>query len=171
MNPAPPKARLFLALWPDDATRRTLAAWRDRWSWPAGAAVVPDERLHLTLHFIGPVARERVPAVADALAVPCERFTLELGEAEAWPRGLALLVPARTPPPLAALHERLAQALQAAALPVEVRPFRPHVTLARHAAHAVPPVGGPACRWAVDGYALVESDQGYRVLRQWPAAG
>lgn len=172
MTPAPSAARLFLALWPDAATRQHIAAWRDRWAWPPGAAVVPDARLHVTLHFIGPVARARVPALADALAVPAAPFTLALGEAEAWPRGLALLVPpAGEPLPagLTALHRRLAAALQAAALPVETRPFRPHVTLARKATGAVPPAERLRCAWPVGGYALVESHQGYRVLRQYPA--
>ena len=173
MNPAPPargdKSRLFLALWPDEAARRAVAAWQARWSWPAGAAVVPAERLHLTLHFIGPVARERLPEITPALARPCPRFEIAFGAAECWPRGLALLMPASVPPALLELHERLAQALSALDLPVEARPFRPHLTLARKAAGALPPPEPAVLPWPVAGYALVVSDRGYRTLARYGA--
>lgn len=165
MKEAP--ARLFLALWPDRATRHAVAAWRDRWTWPAGAAVVPDDRLHLTLHFIGPVARARLPAVQAGLQVPCARFEITFGRAMLWPRGLALLEPLALPPALAELHAALAERLRALALPVEERAFRPHVTLARRAAHALPPPEPPDLRWAGAGYALVESEAGYRTLARY----
>ena len=45
-------------------------------------------------------------------------------------------------------------------LPVEKRPFRPHVTLARHAAGAVPPSETAPLRWPVNGHALVQSAGG-----------
>lgn len=168
MNGAPPAtARLFLALWPDPATRQALAAWRDRWAWPAGAAVVPDERLHLTLHFIGPVARERIGTVQAALEQPCPRFTLGRGQATLWPKGLALWVPDALPPAALALHGALGGTLRAAGLAVEDRPLRPHVTLARKAAGARPPAEALVLDWRVHDIALVESHQGYRVLARF----
>jgi 2'-5' RNA ligase len=165
----PPAARLFLALWPDDAARRALAAWRDRWSLPEGAAPVADERLHLTLHFIGAVALARLDSVAAGLAVPFSGFTLDAGLAERWPHGIAAWRPREAPPELVTLHQRLAAALRALDLPVEQRPFRPHVTLARKAAAAMPPLRPPrtASPWRVDGYTLVRSQGGYRLLRRY----
>ena len=161
-------ARLFLALWPDDESRGTLAMWRDRWTWPPGAAVVADERLHLTLHFIGAVAVQRVATLAGALAMPFTPFTFDGGRAERWRGGIAAWSPREVPPELVALHERLAQALRRQALPVEQRPLRPHVTLARRAEHAAAPAEAPAALvWAVRGYALVQSQDGYRVLRRY----
>lgn len=161
-------ARLFLALWPDDATRRALAAWRDRWIWPPAAAVVAEERLHLTLHFIGPVAVERVDAVADGLAEPFTEFTLGQGGAEVWRSGIAAWCPGEVPEALSALHAHLASALRRLALPVERRRFRPHVTLARKAAGATPPTDALAFPpWSVHDYALVQSRNGYRVLRRY----
>lgn len=165
MNEAPPAtARLFLALWPDPATRQALAAWRDRWAWPAGAAVVPDDRLHLTLHFIGPVARERIGAVSAALDLRCPRFDIVRGHATLWPKGLALWVPDALPPAALALHRAIGDALRSIGLPVEDRPLRPHVTLARKAAGATPPAEALLLDWRVHDVALVESHRGYRVL-------
>jgi 2'-5' RNA ligase len=156
----PSRQRLFLALWPDARVRRALAAWRDAFAWPAGAAPVADARLHLTLHFIGEVAAARLPELDAALRVAPPRFELVLDRAQRWPGGLVVLQPGAVVPPLAALHRALADALRAAGLPPEARPFRPHVTLARRAAGAVAGPAAPPVRWPVAGYALVRSTLG-----------
>ena len=162
--------RLFIGLWPDAATRRALVAWQRRWVWPAGAAPVPPERLHLTLHFLGQVAAARLPELAPMLDLPFTPFELRLGHAELWPRGLAVLCPDQIPDGLAQLHAELAAALRRLTLPVEARPFRPHVTLARKAAAATPPADAPALRWQVGGHALVQSERGYTTLVHYPLA-
>jgi 2'-5' RNA ligase len=168
-SPVAPRRRLFLALWPGPATLRALLAWRTQWRWPPGAAVVPSERLHLTLHFIGMVDAARVPELAHGLQVAWRRFEIVFDRAEAWPRGLVVLGASATPPALAELHGRLADALRCLELPVEARAFRPHVTLARKATHAGHPATAPALRWPVHGYALVDSERGYRTLARYPA--
>lgn len=171
---SPPPLRLFIALWPDAATRRALSAWQDRWRWPAAARCVPAQRLHMTLHFLGPVAAERVPEVREALATAAADFApfeLRFGEARLWPHGLAVLGPRPGDAglqPLAHWHARLAEMLRQLQLPVEARPFRPHVTLARRAAGALPPPRSPRFGWAVRGCALVQSADGYRVLQRYP---
>jgi 2'-5' RNA ligase len=163
--------RLFVALWPGPRSRDALFACREGWQWPPRAALVPHERLHLTLHFLGAVPRERLPVVGDGLALPLRPFGLAFGRAELWPHGIAVLCPQHTPEPLRQLHAALAEALTRLGLPPEVRAFRPHVTLARHAAGAVLPPELPAWRWPVRGYALVESVSrptlAYRVLRRY----
>ena len=163
-------ARLFLALWPDPQTRHRLATCRDAWCWPAGTALVPTQRLHLTLHFIGTVARPRLAFLADALEVSVRPFELKLGVPECWPRGLAVLRPFSVPERLRDLQAALGERLRAQGLPVEARDFRPHVTLARKAVRAVAPVPAPELSWPVASYTLVESlpGAGYRVLRTYP---
>jgi 2'-5' RNA ligase len=156
----PARPRLFLALWPDARVRRALAAWRDSFAWPAGAAPVVDARLHLTLHFIGEVDAAGLPMLARTLRVAVPRFELVLDRARDWHGGLVVLRPGAIPPPLTALHQALGDALRAAGLRPEARPFRPHVTLARHAAGAVAGRAPPAVRWRVAGYALVRSTPG-----------
>jgi 2'-5' RNA ligase len=163
----PASARLFLALWPGPTALRALAVWQRQWAWPAGAAVVPAERLHLTLHFIGQVPTARLPELVHGLAVPMRRFDLAFGHAEVWPRGLAVLCADAVPGPLADLHAQLQAALQRLALPVETRPFRPHVTLARKARGAVPPAEPLHLTWRAAGYALVQSQGGYRTLQHY----
>lgn len=166
-------ARLFIALWPGDAVRHDLAAWRDGWRWPRSATPVRTERLHMTLHFIGDVESERVAELADALQLPFDGFALKFGRAALWPHGVAVLEPDAVPAPLVELHAGLAAVLKQLALPVDTRPFRPHVTLARRAAGASPALRGPAIAWEIDRYALMASTLGpgggYSTVRQFTA--
>jgi 2'-5' RNA ligase len=169
-----PRVRLFIALWPPPAVRAALAARRDAIDWPAGAAPVSDERLHLTLHFLGALPIERLTDLVPALAVPWQPFELRLGDALRWPRGL-LVLPAQPPAPaLLALHRALAARLTGLGLAVESRPYRPHVTVARRADDArLPPPSGDALRWRPGGHVLVRSDpvSGYQVLARYGPRG
>ena len=165
-------ARLFIALWPTPAVREALRESRDAWQWPPSASPVGTERLHMTLHFLGAVPRERVSEVSEGLAVPFTAFELVLGRAQLWPHGLAVLRPvADVPSRLVLLHSVLRVALQRLQLPTEDRPFRPHVTVARRAQAALPPAQLSAVHWRVRGYALVDSQRGptggYAVLRRY----
>jgi len=163
--------RLFLALWPPAPVRQALLDCQAAWTWPEGAARVPAQRLHLTLHFIGAVPVARVPPVVERMAVPFEPFELELasGRSRVWPGGIAVLE-LDAPSALLRLHAALADALRAEGLAVEDRRYRPHVTFARRATGARIPSMAPPIRWAVrDGYALVRSipGRGYETLRAY----
>lgn len=155
---APPTWRLFLGLWPGDAERQALLAHAERWAWAASARRTRPEQLHVTLHFIGSVPATRMPQLLQGLRVGWEGCVLEWNAARVWPGGIAVLEADAVPAPLAALHARLADALLALGLPVEPRPFRPHVTLARHAKGSRPPADFTPLRWAVGPrYVLVRS--------------
>ncbi len=161
-------ARLFLALWPDTETRRRLIEWRDSWTWPRGATPVHDDKLHLTLHFIGDVERARIAALRAQLGVAMVPFELEFGTATVWPHGIAVLEPLAIPAALTRLHATLGKLLDSAGLPPESRPYKPHVTMARRAAKAAVPGQGPQFTWAADGYALMASSGGsYTILESY----
>lgn len=133
--------RHFLALQPDDAARAALAAV----PLPAGARVVHPQDLHLTLAFLdtldaGGEARAREAAgvlVTSWRGAPPE---VMLDGLEYW-RGPGILcaVASRPPDPLATLAGAVSEVLQAVGLPVERRPFRSHVTLARKVPRGVAP--------------------------------
>ena len=165
-------ARLFVALWPDARVRAALADAAAQWVWPPGAVRMRAERLHLTLHFLGNVERERMPELGAALALRSPPFVLTLSRPTLWPGGTAVLEPQALSPELAELHAALGAALRRLALPTEARAFRPHVTLARRAAGTVAPAEHCRVEWPVAGHALVESRQpgGYRVVRHYPAS-
>ena len=162
--------RLFLALWPDAAVRQRLVDAQSAWLWPAQAVPVPPERLHLTLHFHGQLAAADTAVLRERLPPLPMPFELELGCAALWPQGIAVLEPLSLPPGLAALHAALAKTLHTIGLRTDERPYRPHVTLARHAQRVTPPLDSAPWPWPVNGYALVHSVSGpplrYDVLQR-----
>ncbi len=173
MSPKPesPTARLFIALWPDAATRARLAGFRDRWRWRPGARPVVDADLHATLHFIGSFERRRVVALGERLAaVPTRRVVVRPEATAIWPGGIAVLI-LRGDAALAALHEDIGTALLELGVALEARPFAPHVTLARKAARAEPPAELPELVWCASGFVLVETRRippaNYVVLAAW----
>ncbi|MDF1480563.1 RNA 2',3'-cyclic phosphodiesterase [Extensimonas sp. H3M7-6] len=154
---APATARLFLALWPTPGWAAALAQRFGLAPEAAHGRMVPPQQIHLTLHFLGAVPRQRLPALVEGLRVPFAPFDLALRRCERWPRGMLVALPDELPPALKALHAALSAALQCQGLPVEQRAFRPHITLARRYDGPVPaPLASPV-RWHVSRYALVES--------------
>jgi 2'-5' RNA ligase len=163
-------SRLFLAVWPDAAALERITGWRARQSWPAGVRLTPPEKLHATLHFIGEVPHAGVAPLAEALAAA--RFApgqMLPGSAEIWAGGIAILH-AEVDEPLLALHAQVAEVLRRQQLPLDARPWRPHITVARHAQGAQLLGLRPAPACAVAEFTLCESVGGrYDVLRRYPA--
>jgi len=154
-------ARLFTAIWPSPEVHEALLRVQRACNWPATARTTRAERLHLTLHFIGNVDASRLEALGVSLAVPFEPFEMTFDRFEVWRGGIAALIATRPPAELLALHARLAATLRDEGLPVEERPYRPHVTLARQARGALgPPAMAPVGWHATEGYALVRTMPG-----------
>lgn len=166
-----PMPRLFLALWPDASVRAALREQVLRWGWPDAARRYDEADWHLTLHFLGNLPAERLAGLRTGLAVAVEPFELTLDRAELW-RGIAVLTCEQVPPALLRLHQALGHALQRLDLVPDVRPYRPHLTLARSALGAQLPLEPPRIAWPVRGYALVRSTADprwrYDAVQQYP---
>jgi RNA 2',3'-cyclic 3'-phosphodiesterase len=127
--------RLFVALWPPpDAVSELLAAVdeirtegpRLRWTTP--------EQWHLTLAFLGEVADERRPELEERLARAATRHPpLALRFAGGGRFGTRLLFTKvdGDREPLTRLAGSIAAAARRCRIPVDDRPYRPHLTLAR----------------------------------------
>jgi RNA 2',3'-cyclic 3'-phosphodiesterase len=123
--------RLFVAVRPPENIREQLLDLMEgvpdlRWQ--------ADEQLHLTLRFIGEVARPVAEDIAASLErIRFERFSLQLDGAGKFEkhRGGALWAGVRPKDPLKALNGKVERACQAAGLAAEQRAFHPHITLAR----------------------------------------
>src|SRR3954469_10110884 len=137
--PSLPTWRLFLGIWPPPGVHSQILQCAYAWQWPASARRTAPERMHVTLHFLGNVPVERVPALQQGLSCEWAGCKLELDRAEVWPGGIAVLEASRVPAALADLHAQLAEALRQLELTVETRRYRPHVTLARKGLGASPP--------------------------------
>lgn len=162
--------RCFIALAPDLPTRTTLAAYRT----PARARATLFDDLHLTLAFLGGLTQPQADQLAAALpglaALMGGLAALPFDGLERWPEGDAprvLVATYRVPPILAELVENVQHLASNAGLPVDPRPFRAHITLARYRRRATvtidvagvptevsdPPLGPPpACRLPPAGF-------------------
>ncbi len=131
--------RLFIALdvptaWRSAAADATAALAR---SAPDVLRAVDPHLMHLTLRFLGEVDPDAVQALGAALdaRVPPVDVTLRLGAAGTFGpparASVAWLGIGGDRDGLAALARRVEEAVVAAGLPADDRPYRPHLTLAR----------------------------------------
>lgn len=124
--------RLFVAVRPPDAVRDVLLAAMGGIS---GARWQRDDQLHLTLRFIGEVDRHAAQDVAAALAtVRHPAFEVVVaGTGSFDSRGVPNAVWAGIAPAaaVAALHNKVDQALVRIGIDADTRAFHPHITLAR----------------------------------------
>ncbi|MEW6039810.1 MAG: RNA 2',3'-cyclic phosphodiesterase [Pseudomonadota bacterium] len=158
--PEPPPLRLFFALWPDEEVHEALVRLiRPVRRTVKGRWVEPD-KFHLTLAFLGAVPPGRLPelaAMTEGLDLP--RFELALDRLEYWRHNRVLCLGASAVPPLLLeLVRVLNSKLSQAGFPVERRPFRAHLTLARKAEAdwSAMPLKRPVT-WPVECVTLVES--------------
>jgi 2'-5' RNA ligase len=159
--------RLFIALWPTPATRAAVVAAQEALRWPAAARRVAASDLHLTLVFIGSVPQGQLGQVTEAARMGSVRVELRLDRLEVWKGATVVLRPSTVPDALADLQRRVVQALQAAGLPFDARPFAPHVTLARKAGGITETAVSPV-RWRSTGHVVALSAGGrYSVIARF----
>ncbi len=168
----PPTRRLFFALWPAPELAQALTAWQAALPRHGGRRV-PQHNLHLTLAFAGDVDAAMAACLqqgAEAVTAPAVALTLDRMDRFG---PLLWIGPSQTPPPLAALAEQLAALLTRCGLTPDPRPYRPHVTLIRHAHRAPTQLPEPpALPWHADHFCLAESlpGQPYRLLQRYRLA-
>lgn len=163
--------RLFLALWPDEATRTRLAQVARQWSrHPVSAA-----NLHMTLHFLGSCTPETQQCYINTISgISFKPFEIKLNHLGGWPRSrIQWLGSSETPAALAVLVEALGVALAECGYQPDARPFAPHVTLSRNERNPRIKAGLPAIVWPVRDFVLVESVRvdgavRYLVRERWP---
>ena len=133
--------RLFVALDLDDAARRAIAALQQRVAMALGTGpsvkMVDPMRMHLTLAFLGEIAEPAVPAIVDALSTHIDRrpFAAEFQGLGVFPtRGaprILWLGVGEGATQIGEVQREVASRLTRFGVPLERRPFHPHLTLAR----------------------------------------
>jgi len=168
-------ARLFFALWPDAPTRQHLAALARTLHGTCGGRIVPAERLHLTLAFLGEVAEARLPELC-ALAERVNGYAgpLQLDRLGRW-RDLVWVGCLEPPAQLMQLAATLRQQLGAAGFAVDEQTFSPHLTLLRKAGRTPlsaldAPIVWPVTDWHLICSQLLPTGAEYRRLAHWPLA-
>jgi RNA 2',3'-cyclic 3'-phosphodiesterase len=133
---------------------------------------VPAENLHVTLVFLGSVPERRLPALGDcargaaatlrsALAsADSQERTLELvfDHLEHWPAAQLLCAsPIAPTAPIVALARRLQDLLLECGFAPDLKPFRPHVTVARKVVRHGPVGQMHPVVWRLKELALLQS--------------
>lgn len=169
--------RLFFASWPDSTTRDAVHHATRAAVGLSGGRPVATTNLHLTLAFLGSVGADRheaVCAVAGGIALP--GFEIVFDQVEVWPRPRVVVATASDPPVAAAtLAARLWAGLAPLRFEPDLRPYRPHLTLARKVSRPKAALIMKPVPWPVRELALVETvtdpaGPRYTVLERWPLA-
>jgi 2'-5' RNA ligase len=169
-------ARVFFALWPDEAERNELAAWQPGLHEICGGSTMRDCTLHATLVFLGDVVQHRLEALhLAAQELEGESFEFVLDTARYWGHNhIVYAAPRIVPPQLVQLVHDLEQRLNKHRFRFDKREYKPHVTLLRHAQWSDEPLPEMSkVVWQARSFALVQSapdEQGanYRVLASFP---
>jgi RNA 2',3'-cyclic 3'-phosphodiesterase len=155
----PDRERLFYALWPAPQTAMALHTLACRQAAGTGGLVTRMDSIHLTVAFLGDVPVDRI----DALRTPppdiaSPAFDMDLDRIGHWVRnGIVWAGPSVVPEALAGLHGRLSAWVASQGIPLDTRPFRPHVTLLRKAARGELDEPRTPIAWRVTDYVLVRS--------------
>ena len=134
--------RLFLALKPDrpaeaKLAQRLLQLQDAVGSMAASLRWTPASNIHATLHFLGEVGPSRLGGLQDALgpSVPLDPFDVELGGAGVFPPAgaprVVWLNVTRGTTEIVVLHGEIGRRLTEQGFALELRPFSPHLTVAR----------------------------------------
>jgi 2'-5' RNA ligase len=168
--------RLFFALVPDDNVRRAVRTVQG--SLALDGRPVAARNLHVTLAFLGMQDAAVIPTVCEIAAglpfAPCKVMFDHLGQ---FGRGRVLWLGVECVP--AALQEfqrSLVDALTAAGVGHDPKPWKFHLTLYRRLRMPLPTLGPVAIEWALTGFELIESVGAkngveYHSIGQWNAPG
>lgn len=168
-------ARVFFALWPEALVRQALHTLAMEYQSPCEARVMSANSLHMTLLFLGEVARTCLPQLmqtADKVSAPAFGFILE--RISFWQHNrIAYAAPLEKIPALDQLVTMLQQELVATDFQFDHHEFKPHVTLLRNVRHVSESQSITPIMWWVDSFVLVESVTtelgiSYQILRTWP---
>lgn len=170
--------RLFLALWPDNETRRQVHELQQSLKYDAGlstASPVDENHIHVTLHFLGSVPEKKIPLLTQVLdSVNGNNFDIELDCLGYFSKPKILwLGCTEQPDALNKLHKTAGKAIKKCFAGYQQKKYTPHITLFRKAMHLPQKENIETIRWYTDSFVLVESKtrpEGvqYRILQQWP---
>ncbi|WP_342117911.1 RNA 2',3'-cyclic phosphodiesterase [Pseudoduganella sp. OTU4001] len=151
-----PAHKLFFALWPDETARQALV----RLQQPVRGRLIPPEKLHLTMAFLGQQPAEALPVLLGILAastMPALALTIDCYGYFKRPH-IAWAGPSAPPQALLDAQADLMERLEAAGFSAATHgEFKPHITLAREAKEAPAEFSAAPVVWNVSGLALVES--------------
>jgi 2'-5' RNA ligase len=166
-------SRLFFALWPDDQTRLELVRLSQSIE-AKGFRPVQPQNVHVTLVFLGSVdAASELLIKHSVTGISAKPFVLTFDQLSYWSKPKVLcLTCSHTPDEVQLLVTALNREVASCGLLTETRPYKPHITLDRHAQY-LPDINFEPIVWRAESFCLVESRSepgsvNYKVRQQWP---
>lgn len=162
LNSGVDKMRLFLALWPDERTRRYISTDTEAAVIASGARPVPPQNFHITLAFLGEVRHSGLDDIIKAMrSVRFGRFELRLDRTGFWPNAqVAWLAPTGKHMALEALVENIWDKLENLGFMREYVEYKAHVTLCREATVELDMTLSEPIFWSANAFALASSAPG-----------
>jgi len=168
-------ARVFFALWPEQAVRAQFMQWAKLLHETCDGNISKPGNLHITLAFLGNVEVSRL----DELKLLASRiggsaFSLEFSAPGYWRHNrIAWAAPDQTPPVLSDLVQNIESSLRAARFKFDERPYAPHLTLLRKARWDPPQCALKSVNWKISEFTLVRSNRmasgsHYEIIGRWP---
>jgi RNA 2',3'-cyclic 3'-phosphodiesterase len=164
--------RLFFALCPDDITRQQCAKITQAIN-NGEARPVNPANLHVTLLFLGNIGTDKEIVLRQEMAtILVPKITLHFKQLNFWKKpGVLCLTATDSSPELMALVDNLAIIARKLDIPIDERPFKPHVTLLKKAKELITLEFEPVI-WCSRSFCLVESCSltngvEYRIIEQW----
>src|SRR2546427_657139 len=147
-----------------------LADWARQAALESGGRATAEEKIHLTLAFLGEAEPEK--AIAGARRVRGQSHSLPVQQAAHWKHNSIIWAgPHTTPLELLKLAENLQMQLYLQEFILERRAFAAHITLVRKAREPGQLPGLPRIEWPVEEFLLVRSISGrYEPLERFPIA-
>ena len=173
MNAQAESQRLFFALWPDDATRKAIAAVVKQAAQYHQGNPIRTDNIHLTLAFLGNVnkaQRDCVETVAESLSIT--PFSLCLEHLGVFPRAKVLWLGIKEQPDtLMQLANNLANGARDCGIKLDEKDFKPHVSLIRKA-NQLHELEVEPIYWNINQFCLVQSISHvegveYQVVKSW----
>jgi len=166
-------SRLFFALWPDDQTRQKLMQLSQCIE-TKGFRPLQAHNLHVTLVFLGSIDTASELLIKHSVTgISAQPFALTFDRLSYWSKPKILcLTCSQSNNEAETLVAALNTEVASCGLPTEIRPYQPHITLARHARY-FPDISFEPIVWRAESFCLVESCSepggvNYIVRQQWP---
>ena len=174
-KPARETARVFFALWPDEVFSKQLHQASAVLHQAHGGRRMQPDTVHLTLLFIGAIARERLPELqAAASAIRAPKFDVVFDRPDCWRHNrIAFLTASQAPNGLFDLVKALEMQTEQTGIAFDRRPYTPHITLVRNADCTKTKPALEPMVWAARDFVLVESslnsaEASYEQIARWP---
>ena len=135
---------------------------------------MPPQNVHVTLVFLGNVdAASELLIKYSVTGISAKPFVLTFDRLSYWSKPKVLcLTCSHTPYELEILAAALNMEVASCGLQTDTRPYKPHITLARHVQY-LPDINLEPLVWRAESFCLVESCSepggvNYKVRQQWP---